>query len=729
MEETLHIVSNRLPVTLEKKRGTIQYRQSMGGLATGLGSFYQSYNSMWTGWCGMPAESLTSDEKEMVELTLANDYRCFPLFLSRSDMKMFYHGFCNKTIWPLFHYFPTYTVFEKNLWEAYEKVNRKFCDAVVKKAGPEDTIWVHDYQLLLLPGLLREKLPEAKIGFFLHIPFPSFEIFRLLPWRKEILEGFLGADLIGFHTYDYVRHFLSSVGRLLGYEHTFGQIYTESRVITADIFPMGIDFEKYNKAHNDQKVKKEIEWVEKKLDKRRAILSVDRLDYTKGIPQRLRAYEHFLNTNPKYHNRVTLVLVVVPSRTGVDTYVQLKREIDERIGRINGKYGRIDWTPVLYFYRELPFHTLTALYCLADVALVTPLRDGMNLIAKEYIAARGTKGGSLILSGMAGAVHELSEAFIVNPHNMEQVSSALKEALEMQEEEQIKVNTTMQERLARYNVVTWAQDFMQRLNAIYEYQEQFAERLMTSSIKKDLIEAYVQSSRRLLFLDYDGTMVNFFDKPQKAVPNGDIISLLGRFTETGQSEVVILSGRDKETLTDWFRGTDVGLVAEHGVWIRERGSDWHEIEPMRDDWKDAIRSVFELYMDRTPGSFIEEKSYSLAWHYRKSDPDLATARVNELKETLIKLTENLNLGILEGKKVIEVKAAGINKGNAVMHWLAKENWDFILAAGDDITDEDAFDALPDDAYSIKVGPGVTKARFNVKEVKDVRKLLHDMQCV
>ena len=722
----MHIVSNRLPVTLEKKRGTIQYKQSMGGLATGLGSFYQSYNSMWTGWCGMPAESLTSDEKEEVELTLVNDYRCFPLFLSRSDMKMFYHGFCNKTIWPLFHYFPTYTVFEKNLWEAYEKVNRKFCDAVVKKAGPEDTIWVHDYQLLLLPGLLRERLPEAKIGFFLHIPFPSFEIFRLLPWRKEILEGLLGANLIGFHTYDYVRHFLSSVGRLLGYEHTFGQIYTESRVITADIFPMGIDFEKYNNAHNDQKVKKEIEWVEKKLDKRRAILSVDRLDYTKGILHRLRAYEHFLSTNPKYHNRVTLVLVVVPSRTGVDTYIQLKRELDERIGRINGKYGKIDWTPVLYLYRALPFHTLTALYYLSDVALITPLRDGMNLIAKEYIAARGAKGGSLILSGMAGSVHEMSEALIVNPHNMEQVSSALKEALEMPEEEQIKINKTMQERLERYTVVRWAQDFIQKLNTVYEFQKQFSERMMTSSIKKELIEAYAQSSKRLLFLDYDGTMVNFFDKPQKAVPNGDIISLLGRFTETGQSEIVILSGRDKETLTDWFRGTDIGLVAEHGVWIRERGGDWHEIEPLREDWKDAIRPVFELYMDRTPGSFIEEKSYSLVWHYRKSDPDLATSRVNELKETLIKLTENLNLGILEGKKVIEVIAAGINKGNAVMHWLVKEKWEFILAAGDDITDEDAFDVLPDDAYSIKVGLGVTKARFNVREVKDLRSLLHDM---
>jgi trehalose 6-phosphate synthase/phosphatase len=726
MEERLHIISNRLPVTLEKKGGSIQYKQSMGGLATGLGSFYKNYDSMWTGWCGMPAESLTAEEKEEVELTLISDYSCLPIFLSRSDIKMFYHGFCNKTIWPLFHYFPTYTVFEKKLWESYEKVNSKFCEEVLKKVGPKDTIWVHDYQLLLLPGLLRKRLPEAKIGFFLHIPFPSFEIFRLLPWRKEILEGLLGADLIGFHTFDYVRHFLSSVGRLMGYEHTFGQIYTESRVIAADIFPMGIDFNKYHIAHKDQMVKKEIERVRKKLDNRKAILSVDRLDYTKGILHRLKAYEHFLSKNQKYHKKVALFLVVVPSRTGVDTYAQLKRDLDERIGRINGKYGSIDWTPVLYFYRALPFHTLTALYYLSDVALVTPLRDGMNLIAKEYIAARGTKGGNLILSGMAGAVHEMSEALIVNPHNMEQVADALKEALEMPLEEQIKNNATMQDRLARYNIERWAQDFMQRLNAIYENQKQFSERIMTSHIKKKLIEAYVQSSKRLMFLDYDGTVVNFAKKPQKAIPNKDIKTLLRRFSEAAQNEVVILSGRDKDTLTEWFHGINVGLVAEHGFWLREKGGDWREIGPLREDWKDAIRPVFELYMDRTPGSLIEEKSYSLVWHYRMSDPDLATGRVNELKETLIKLTENLNLGIIEGKKVIEVKAAGINKGNAVMHWLAKENWDFILAAGDDTTDDDAFDVLPDDAYSIKVGLGVSKARFNVKGVNDIRSLLHEM---
>jgi trehalose 6-phosphate synthase/phosphatase len=341
MSKKLIFVSNRLPVTVEKKRGNLVYKQSMGGLATGLGSFYHSYQSLWTGWCGLAKESLTKEDREEIESTLLNEYRCDSLYLTNSEVKLFYFGFCNKTIWPLFHYFPNYTVYEKSFWHSYEKVNEKYCAAVLKHADPEDTIWVHDYQLLLLPKLIREKLPKAKIGFFLHIPFPSFEIFRLLPWRKEILEGLLGADLVGFHTYDYVRHFLSSVRRLLGYEHTLGRILAEKRLVRADVFPMGIDFERYSGALKDQKVIKEIERIKKKLVGQRAVLSVDRLDYTKGILHRLKAFDHFLRTNPKFHGKVTLILVAVPSRTGVDTYMQLKKDLDEQVGRINGKYGKI----------------------------------------------------------------------------------------------------------------------------------------------------------------------------------------------------------------------------------------------------------------------------------------------------------------------------------------------------------------------------------------------------
>jgi trehalose 6-phosphate synthase/phosphatase len=387
MKGKLIFVSNRLPVTTEKKKGGISFKQSVGGLATGLSSFHQSGESLWIGWGGEARESLSLEEYENIKTVLSQNYDSYPVSLTKNDIKQFYHGFCNKTIWPLFHYFPNHTVFDPLLWEAYKRVNNKFCDAVVENAGSVETIWIHDYQLLLLPNLVREKLPKAKIGFFLHIPFPSFEIFRLLPWRKEILEGLLGADLVGFHTYDYVRHFLSSVRRLLGYEHTLGQVQTFRSLVKTDVFPMGIDYEKYSHAIRDPKVRREIERVRKKLGGHKVIISIDRLDYTKGILQRLEAFDHFLRANPDCQGNVTFVLVAVPSRIGVETYKRLKKELDEQVGKLNGKYGNIGWIPVWYLYRSLPFHTLAALYHLADAALVTPLRDGMNLIAKEYIAA------------------------------------------------------------------------------------------------------------------------------------------------------------------------------------------------------------------------------------------------------------------------------------------------------------------------------------------------------
>ncbi len=723
MGRKLFFVSNRLPVTLEKKRGSINYKQSIGGLSTGLGSFYRSFNSVWLGWCGIPKENLTAEEKDAVQTTLMNDYRNIPVFLTRSDIKRFYYGFCNKTIWPLFHYFSENTIYDEDLWNTYVRVNEKFCDAVVENAEESDLIWIHDYQLLLLPRFVREKLPQAQIGFFLHIPFPSFEIFRLLPWAGELLEGILGADLIGFHTYDYVRHFLSSVRRLLGYEHTMGQIFAGKRIVQADVFPMGIDYERYAGAHSDNKVQKEITKIKKQIGERKIILSVDRLDYTKGILQRLKSFDYFLKKYPEFHDKVTLILVAVPSRTNVEAYASLKSDLDEIIGGINGRYGSIGWVPVWYLYRGLPFHVLTALYILADVALVTPIRDGMNLVAKEYIATRGDRGGTLILSEMTGAVHEMSESLVVNPNNIEQVAEALKRAVEMPFDEQIKLNAPIQARLQRYNVERWAHDFVDRLNMVYEHQKRLYERRLTDSMKETILQAYENANDRLLLFDYDGTLTPFSTKPENAIPDDEIIDLIRILSESERNEVVIISGRDRDTLYQWFGNLRVGLVAEHGVWVQERMSDWNEIESLRDDWKEEVRPVFELYQDRTPGSFIEEKQYSFVWHYRMSDPDLGAVRVNELKETLLKLTENLDLGILEGNKVIEVKPSNISKGRAALHWLRKKKWDFILALGDDVTDEDTFAVLPQYAYSIKVGLGITQASFNVLDVNEVRMLL------
>lgn len=720
----LLIVSNRLPVTVEKRKNALQFSQSPGGLATGLASFYKSYDSMWIGWPGITREKITKAETRGIQAKLLSQFNCYPVFLSQNDVEKYYLGFSNKTLWPLFHYFTQYVVHDKGLWDAYQQVNKRFGKVISRIAQKDDIIWIHDYHLMLVPKIVREMLPEVAIGFFNHIPFPSFEIFRLLPWREEILEGLLGADLIGFHTDDYTRHFLSSVHRLLGYEYHLGEIHVDDRIIRVDTFPMGIAYERFSSSIQDPQVQKEMSKFHKKLPECKLVLSVDRLDYTKGIPKRLEVFNAFLERNPVYREKVILILVSVPSRTQVEHYKLLKRHVDEFVGRINGKYGTIGWSPIWYLYRLLPFHALSALYNIADVCLVTPLRDGMNLIAKEYISTKSDGRGVLVLSEMTGAAKELGEAIIVNPNNRDEVAAALEKALTMPEEEQIERNRAMQERLQRYDVVRWAKDFKDKLVQMKKRQKDMHARLLSTEMKEKLLSEYARASRRLLLLDYDGTLVPFFGKPEKAQPGGELIGLLEGLAADRKSEVVLLSGRMKETLEEWFGTLDIGLVAEHGVWIKEK--NWEMIEPLTEEWKQEIRPILELYMDRTPGAFIEEKGFSLVWHYRKASPELSTIRVRELIDELVTLTANLNLQILEGSKVVEIKNSGINKGRAALRWIAKEQWGFIMAAGDDRTDEDMFEVIPEGAYSLKVGLSSSFARFNLKSHEDVLLLLGEL---
>ncbi|MDD5326516.1 MAG: bifunctional alpha,alpha-trehalose-phosphate synthase (UDP-forming)/trehalose-phosphatase [Phycisphaerae bacterium] len=723
---SLIIVSNRLPVNVTKHSNTLHFQPSAGGVATGLCSLGESYQCRWVGWPAIPSDKITPQEKRKISAQLS-EQNWHPVFLSAKDIRNYYDGFCNKTIWPLFHYFPLHTVYEDRHWQAYTRVNKAFCDAVLKIAEPDDQIWIHDYQLMLLPELLRKQMPNAQIGFFLHIPFPSFEMFRLLPWRKEILTGLLGADLVGFHTYDYVRHFLSSAARIVGNEHSMGTLTVGNRVVKVDAFPMGIDYDKYSIAVKDSKVGKALTSIRKKVSDKKIIISIDRLDYTKGILQRLEAFDLFLSQNPKYKKKVTLILVAVPSRTDVGDYVELRKQVEGLVGRINGEHGTIGWVPVWYLYRFLPLERLVALYNIADVALVTPLRDGMNLIAKEFIAAKTDGRGVLILSEMAGAAGELGEAIVVNAHNKQAIVHAIKEALEMPLEEQIERNRTMQKRLSRYTVTRWAHDFMESLSGVKKIQQGLSICKIDKPLREKLIREYAKSSKRLFLLDYDGTLVGFADKPEKAGPDKELLALLRTLAAVPKNEVVIISGRDKATLDYWLGNLNASLVAEHGAWIKEKkAADWRVIEPLRNDWKQTIKPIIELYVDRTPGSFIEEKDFSLVWHFRKSNPELALLRAQELKGAILSLTGNMDIGVFEGNKIIEVKNIGINKGQAAKLWIASRKWGFILAAGDDYTDEDLFAALPDKAYSIRVGYGISKARFNLDSARDLRLLIEEL---
>jgi len=729
----LFIVSNRLPFTVTEKEGKIGFERSAGGLITGISDYLNSLKDssftkieyIWTGWPGVAISKNLQDE---VKQRCLSEFSAYPIFISHKNMENFYHGFCNKTIWPLFHCFPANTVYDEDFWDSYKQINEDFLEAIVNILKPDDILWIHDYHLMLLPKLVRERMPEVPTGFFLHIPFPPYDIFRLLPnaWRIEILEGLLGADLIGFHTIEYTQNFLRCVLRIMGHDNNIGEINTGDRILKADTFPMGINFEKFFAAQDNIQIQDEIESLKKHFGGIKTILSVDRLDYTKGILNRLEGYELFLEKNPNWHKKVAMLLIVVPSRIGVESYAKTKNKIDEIVGKINGRFGDIGWTPIQYQYKNLPFEQLTALYILSDIALITPLRDGMNLIAKEYVSTKRDKKGVLILSEMAGAAKELAEAIIINPNHKGEIARALEEAVEMSCQEQVRRNEIMQKRLSDYNVIRWAGDFIQELMDMIEKRKRFAVKLLSFSEEQVLLRDFKNAQSRIIFLDYDGTLMPFTKEPQDAKPNEKIIELLKLINEYPQTKIIITSGRDKETLTNWFERLNIWLIAEHGVWIKEKDLSWQLTKQLSNDWKPRLLPLLKMYVDRLPCSFIEEKEFSLVWHYRASDPELGSLRAKELMDDLTSLTANIDLQILPGSKVIEIRNSGINKGVAASYLLAKDEYDFVLAIGDDWTDEDLFKVLPQKAYSVKVGIGSSYARYNLRNYKEVVKLLKEM---
>ncbi|MFO7733535.1 MAG: bifunctional alpha,alpha-trehalose-phosphate synthase (UDP-forming)/trehalose-phosphatase, partial [Candidatus Aminicenantes bacterium] len=625
------------------------------------------------------------------------------------------------------HYFPHHASYGKTFWTAYRKVNEKFADEAARIVRPGDKIWVHDYHLLLVPEMLRRRVPDAAIGFFLHIPFPSFEIFRLIPWRDELLRGLLGADLVGFHTFSYAYHFLESVSQILDLEHDQWQVPVEDRAVKVDAFPMGIDFERFASAASLPKVREDLARITKRGGGRKIVLSVDRLDYTKGIPQRLEAFELFLERNPGWREKVTLILIAVPSRTAVPSYARLKKEVDELVGRINGRFGAIGWTPIQYLYRAFSFEALSAYYLAADVALVTPLRDGMNLIAKEYLAARTDGSGVLILSEMAGSSRELNDAILVNPNNLDQIAEAIREALSLDRAAQIERNRLMRRRIESYTVLRWARDYMTELDRAKETRKELGAHTLDEESRKDLLRSYRKAKRRLLLLDYDGSLVSFVMKPELAKPDPELLALLDRLSNEPRTTAVIVSGRDAQALEGWFGHLNLGLVAEHGALLKLPGGEWREIETLREDWKHQIRGLLQQYADRTPGAFVEEKKFSLVWHYRKANDVLAEIRARELKTDLKPMISDQNLEVLDGNKLVEVRNTGVNKGRTVCRFLDGAEWDFILSVGDDRTDEDVFAVLPPSAFSLKIGPGPTSARFNLKGVEDCRALLEQLR--
>jgi trehalose 6-phosphate synthase/phosphatase len=711
--------------------GQTTFVESDGGLVSSLKSYLEKENSgdgRSVVWIGAADFSRKSWDRFIKTNQIQFSYRMEPVFAEDRVFNKYYNGFCNATIWPLFHYFPSFADFENETFESYEVVNRAFCDKVLSIAKPGDTIWIHDYHLLLLPEMLRKALPDIAIGFFLHIPFPSFDVFRLMhtDWKEKLIHGMLGADLIGFHTYEYVQHFLKTMRMVTGYDHRFREIHKKTSIVHADLFPLGIDYEKFNGAADVPKVQEFKKPILEKFSGLKIIFSVDRLDYTKGVTHRLSGFAKFLELYPEWQGKVVFIMVVVPSRQIVSKYNERLKLIEEQVGRINGNYSTLEWQPVLYRYNQLEFDELCALYQVADVALITPLRDGMNLVAKEYVASRVNEDGVLILGELAGAANELGEAMLVNPTDRDDVARNIEAALQCPIELQQANMRPMRERMKNTDVSLWVKEFFTELALVKQRQQENQIVLINDQTIGSISTKYQQADRRLLFLDYDGTLMPIMRKPNLSAPDPQVLTLLGDLALSESTEVVIISGRNFQILEDWLGHLPIHLVAEHGASFRLKGGKWQHHTDVDPSWKNLIRSTFEMITKRSPGSFVEEKKYTIAWHYREMESAVGFSRSRELLDNLYHLIRNTHLNVLDGNKVVEVRAAGIDKGVATRKFVDLFPSDFVFAIGDDKTDEDIFQVLQQSAVTVKVGEDMTSAKFSVANQQDAFNLLRHL---
>lgn len=707
----LILVSNRLPVQWD---GT----PNVGGLATGLASFLSHWKSLgnevvWVGW---PGKSIPEKEQKTYSKKMMEEHGTIPVFLKQKLADSFYNGFCNKTIWPLFHYFTSHCEFSDITFTSYEEANEEFAKTVKEIYQPGDWVWVHDYHLFLLPGILRNTFPNIRLSFFLHIPFPTFEIFRLLPERirSRLLKGILGADLIGFHTQSYTQYFLRSLLRCLGIENERGNIYYQNHITKAASFPMGINVEQfvmYANSNECEQIANQINVNHKNL---KQILSVDRLDYTKGVLQRLNAFELFLKQYPDWIKKCKLVLVLVPSRTDVSSYQSMKRAIDEKIGSINGSYGTLDWTPILYQYKGFPFEELVPLYKNTHVMLVTPYRDGMNLVAKEFLVSQ--KKGMLVLSEMAGAAAELPEAILVNPNDLNGMADAIKEAIEMDEKEILSRNTLMINRLKENSVMEWAKKIFDETEETTNQNLNF----QTKSISPTSNLLLPKSNLPVFIIfDYDGTLVPFHSFPHLAVPSRELFNSLTILSQFKTVSVAIISGRDRKFLESIFGNLPFHLVAEHGAWHKAPNqTEWDSLFYSNLEWKKEIKTHLEEFTKRVPGSFTEEKEYSLVWHYRNADPDIGLNAAKEMLDELSQISSNSGFFVQRGNKIIEVREYGTGKGKAAIKILPNITTETYLF-GDDTTDEDMFRELPNQTISIKIGKSETIAKYRFQHTDEV----------
>lgn len=716
-------VSYRLPVSLKTQKGKVKVTESSGGLATAILSYSQKSDTNLT-WVGVA--DFDQNTWETGKDSYERNFDIEPVYLEKPLNRQFYNIFSNSVLWSLFHYFPSYVEYTDDGFDAYKKANEIVAEKVNSIYQPGDIIWVHDYHFMGMPALVREHNPDAKICYFLHIPFPNFEIFRILPnkAKKYILNGVLGSNLVGFHTWDNAIHFTECVEKILGVSHKNFLFSQETHRTKAGSYPISIDFDKFHDAYDNEKIITLREEIKDLYGDKRILFSVDRLDYTKGITNRLNAFEKFLQRYPEWREKVVFLLVLVPSREEIKKYGERKRLIELTVSRINGALGNYKWTPVVYQYQSVDFDKLIALYTSADVALISPVRDGMNLVAKEYVASRKDGKGALIISSLAGAAKELKEAITINPFDAEMIADKISLALHMGDDEQQRRMKRMQDYLKKHDVFRWAKTFLNDTEKIHQSDTKPIP--LKDGERSTLIDKFNKAGKRLILLDFDGTLVNLQPRPEMAIPDEKLLSILHNLSLDPKNEVWIVSGRNKDFLQQWLGHLDIGMIAEHGGYIKK--DEWEPVIVGVSGWKDQVIDIMNDYVDTNAESFVEVKEFGVAWHYRNVDEKQGFNTSRELLMLLKNHLFNTPTQIIDGNKVIEVKHFMAHKGTTCKNRVLNGTHDFVLSIGDDKTDEDLFELLTDEhEFSVKVGKGNTSAKYRVDAVEDVLDLLSSLQ--
>ncbi|XP_020890485.1 alpha,alpha-trehalose-phosphate synthase [UDP-forming] 1 [Arabidopsis lyrata subsp. lyrata] len=690
--QRLLVVANRLPVSAVRRgEDSWSLEISAGGLVSALLGV-KEFEARWIGWAGVNVP----DEVGQKALSKAlAEKRCIPVFLDEEIVHQYYNGYCNNILWPLFHYLglpqedrlATTRSFQSQ-FAAYKKANQMFADVVNEHYEEGDVVWCHDYHLMFLPKCLKEYNSKMKVGWFLHTPFPSSEIHRTLPSRSELLRSVLAADLVGFHTYDYARHFVSACTRILGLEGTPEGVEDQGRLTRVAAFPIGIDSERFIRALEVPDVIQHMKELKERFAGRKVMLGVDRLDMIKGIPQKILAFEKFLEENASWRDKVVLLQIAVPTRTDVPEYVyfiayrskthKLTSQVHEIVGRINGRFGTLTAVPIHHLDRSLDFYALCALYAVTDVALVTSLRDGMNLVSYEFVACQEAKKGVLILSEFAGAAQSLGAgAILVNPWNITEVAASIGQALNMTAEEREKRHRHNFHHVKTHTAQEWAETFVSELNdTVIEAQLRIS-KVPPELPQHDAIQRYSKSNNRLLILGFNATLTEPVDnqgrrgdqiKEMDLNLHPELKGPLKALCSDPSTTIVVLSGSSRSVLDKNFGEYDMWLAAENGMFLRLTNGEWMTTMPehLNMEWVDSVKHVFKYFTERTPRSHFETRDTSLIWNYKYADIEFGRIQARDLLQHLwTGPISNASVDVVQGSRSVEVRAVGVTKGAAI----------------------------------------------------------------